>query len=142
MSLDYTDLDANNPDTAILTPGESPQALVPGDSDKHSARNRPQSAVSSNKKEEPRDTFISAPPGPSASAQAGPPDSARAGPSAQESNDRSNTPPSDNENADDQEQVDDPKEFIQTTRQQQSRRHPLLGHRQTPVTGNLKSFQN
>ncbi|THU90923.1 hypothetical protein K435DRAFT_801650 [Dendrothele bispora CBS 962.96] len=72
MSLDRTDLNANNPNTASLAPGKSPQALVPGDSDKHSDT---QSAISSNEEKEPQGTSVSVPPGPSASAQAGPPDS-------------------------------------------------------------------
>ncbi|THU95327.1 hypothetical protein K435DRAFT_798208 [Dendrothele bispora CBS 962.96] len=72
--------------------------------------------------------FVSAPANPSVSA----PDD----PSADGINRHSNTPPSDNENADDQEQVDNPKEFIQTARQQRPRRHPLLGQRQAPFTGN------
>ncbi|THU83630.1 hypothetical protein K435DRAFT_784121 [Dendrothele bispora CBS 962.96] len=76
--------------------------------------------------------FVSAPANPSIST----PD----GPSANEINHHGNTPPSDNENADDQEQVDNPKEFIQTARLQRPRRHPLLGQRQAPFTGPAETY--
>ncbi|THU95946.1 hypothetical protein K435DRAFT_797728 [Dendrothele bispora CBS 962.96] len=85
MSLDRTDSDGNNSGTAGLTRGESPQAPVSRDSDKYSdtARNRPQSTVSSNR-EEPQGTSMPIPPGASASASASPPDSALASLFAQE----------------------------------------------------------
>ncbi|THU82787.1 hypothetical protein K435DRAFT_441558 [Dendrothele bispora CBS 962.96] len=133
MSLDRTDSDGNNSDTASLAPGESHQAPVSRDSDEYSdtARNRPQSAVSSNREEELRGTSVSTSTNPSDSASAGP----ASMPSTHENNRHSNTPSSDNENADAQEEVDNPEKFIQTAHQQRPRRHPFLGQRQAPFTG-------
>ncbi|THU83632.1 hypothetical protein K435DRAFT_807356 [Dendrothele bispora CBS 962.96] len=86
MSLDRTDSDDGyNSGTAGLAPGENPQAPVSRDSNKcsNTARNRPQSTVSSNR-EEPRGTSMPVPPGASASASASLPDSALASHSAHE----------------------------------------------------------
>ncbi|THU86907.1 hypothetical protein K435DRAFT_782704 [Dendrothele bispora CBS 962.96] len=76
-------------------------------------------------------SFVSAPANPSISSD---------GPSANEIDHHGNIPPSDDKNADDQEQVDNPKEFIQSARQQRPRRHPLLGQRQAPFTGAAETY--
>ncbi|THU78845.1 hypothetical protein K435DRAFT_811204 [Dendrothele bispora CBS 962.96] len=152
MSLDHTDSNADNPNTASVASAESLLMVssVPGPS--MSIHASPTSMSVGPSASAPANTSALVNPSVPASESANPsipmsvadPSvstpvdvSAPASPSAHENNHHSNTPPSNNKNVADQEQVDNANE--QTARQW-PRRHPLLGQRQEPFTGPAETY--
>ncbi|THU78846.1 hypothetical protein K435DRAFT_876195 [Dendrothele bispora CBS 962.96] len=168
MPLDHTGLNANSPDTTGLASTESP--LVPRKSYKplgidQSRANSPQTVVGPNSEEEHWNTSMSinvgppasihhdasptsislgssasAPAVPSVSAPTAPSVSAPSSPSVRENNHHSNTPPSDNNNTNDQGQLNKAEDLTYLTSHQQPRRHLLLGRRPAPVTGPAETY--
>ncbi|THU89002.1 hypothetical protein K435DRAFT_969281 [Dendrothele bispora CBS 962.96] len=169
MSLDYTDSNADNPNTASVASAESLLMVssVPGPST--STHASPTSMPVGPSASAPANTSISAPACPSVSALGNPSVTASANPSiptsvvdpsvstpvdpfvsvpaspsAHENNHHSNTPPSNNKNVADQKQLNNnnTEDITQTAGRQQptGRRHLLLGRRPAPVTGPADTY--